>query len=185
MKKNTKYKLLQLGFTYGSRISPKLAAKMAAKFFASTTRFDRPLAEIEYIASAIAVRHKNIYSGHIWGDHGPFILLVHGWNGRGSQMGAFAKPLVEKGFRVVAFDGPAHGDSPGTESNPSEYANFLLSLQNDFAPIHAIVAHSFGSGCSVLAVSRGLSVNKRFCISWPAKYEDGCRRFATICGLTT
>jgi len=37
--------------------------------------------------------------------------MVHGWNGRGAQLGAFAPELVRVGFRVVTFDTPAHGRS--------------------------------------------------------------------------
>ena len=47
-----------------------------------------------------------------WGA-GPSVLLVHGWEGRGAQLGALVDPLVAAGYRVVALDGPAHGDSPG------------------------------------------------------------------------
>ncbi len=184
MKKKTQYKLLQLAFSYGSRLAPRLAAKKAAQFFASTTRFDRPTAEIEFLETAKQIKFKNIYSGHIWGETGPYVLLVHGWNGRGSQMGAFARPLVEKGFRVIAFDGPAHGDSPGNESNPGEYADFIVGLQNEFSPVHAVIAHSFGSGCAVLAAKRGLRINKIVLIACPARYEDVCRRFAKTIGLT-
>ena len=41
-----------------------------------------------------------------WGS-GPTVLLVHGWEGRGSQLSAFAPALVKAGFRVVAVDMPA------------------------------------------------------------------------------
>lgn len=184
MKKQTQLKFLKLAFTYGSKILPKLAAKKAAKIFATTTRFARPAAEIAFLESSKPTLLNNTFVGHIWGEVGPYILLVHGWNGRASQMGAFAKPLVEMGYRVIAFDGPAHGDSPGTESNPSEFANFILSTQNQFSPIHAVIAHSFGSGCAVLAVKRGLKVQKLVLIACPAYYEDVCRHFAKVIGLT-
>ena len=45
-----------------------------------------------------------------WGE-GPTVLLVHGWEGRGSQMAAFAAPLAEAGFRAVAFDAPGAASS--------------------------------------------------------------------------
>src|SRR5688500_15132227 len=50
-----------------------------------------------------------VVRGHVWGT-GPAVYLVHGWGGRGSQLGSFVEPLLAGGFRVVMFDAPAHGD---------------------------------------------------------------------------
>src|SRR3954465_12098288 len=38
-----------------------------------------------------------------WGG-GPLVYLVHGWGGEGPHLAMFVKPLVEAGYRVVAFD---------------------------------------------------------------------------------
>jgi pimeloyl-ACP methyl ester carboxylesterase len=40
-----------------------------------------------------------------WGS-GPAVLMVHGWEGRGSQFHSFMPPLSASGFRVVAMDCP-------------------------------------------------------------------------------
>jgi alpha-beta hydrolase superfamily lysophospholipase len=48
---------------------------------------------------------------------GPTILLVHGWNGHAAQLRAFVSPLVDAGYRVVAFDQPAHGQSSGARTH--------------------------------------------------------------------
>lgn len=86
-------------------------------------------------------------------------------------MGAFAEPLVQNGFRVVAVDGPAHGDSKGVLTHVGEYSQFLIDIQKTLGPYKAIIAHSFGAGCSVLAASRGLSVEKLILIAGPSRYE--------------
>jgi pimeloyl-ACP methyl ester carboxylesterase len=39
------------------------------------------------------------------------VLLMHGWGGWRGQVAAFVKPLTEAGFRVVAADALSHGDS--------------------------------------------------------------------------
>ena len=45
-----------------------------------------------------------------WGEDGPAVLLMHGWGGARAQMTGFVIPLLDAGYRVVAFDQPAHGE---------------------------------------------------------------------------
>ena len=52
-----------------------------------------------------------------WGSAGPNILLMHGWGGSRAQMTGFVEPLVSAGYRVVAYDQPAHGESDGKLTN--------------------------------------------------------------------
>ena len=63
----------------------------------------------------------------IWGE-GPAILLVHGWGGRGAQLAAFVPPLVAAGHTVVAFDGPAHGDSPGRRATLLDFRDAIRAV---------------------------------------------------------
>ena len=45
---------------------------------------------------------------------GPPVYLVHGWGGQRAHLAVFVKPLVEAGYRVIAFDLPSHNESdPG------------------------------------------------------------------------
>ena len=44
---------------------------------------------------------------------GEVVVLAHGWNGRASQFATLVRELVSEGYRVAAFDAPAHGDSAG------------------------------------------------------------------------
>ncbi len=87
-----------------------------------------------------------------WGE-GPTILLVHGWSGNRAQLRGFVPPLVDAGFRVVAFDFPAHGDTPGVTTNILEMTDALQEVAVNEGPFHAILAHSFGT----LAVSNLLA----------------------------
>ena len=47
-----------------------------------------------------------------WGNSSPSVLLMHGWGGSRAQMTGFVEPLLKAGYRVVAYDQPAHGDIP-------------------------------------------------------------------------
>ncbi|MFW6193451.1 MAG: alpha/beta hydrolase [Gemmatimonadota bacterium] len=63
---------------------------------------------------------------YAWGEEGPTVLLVHGWSSHTGHMTGFVDPLLRRGFRVVAFDGPAHGRSPGARTDIFELRPTLV-----------------------------------------------------------
>src|ERR1700730_6295691 len=87
-------------------------------------------------------------------SRGP-VLLVHGWTSEASFMTAFIEPLRRSGLRVVAFDFPAHGLSPGRRTNLAECARALYGVCRHYGPVHAVVAHSFGGFVSLLVAEGG------------------------------
>lgn len=165
-------KLQVAGLRAGSWIFPKLAAQGALDLFLTPQRVPRPASEQELYASS----KKYVLGGGIaayeWGpEKGPLVVLVHGWSGRGTQMAAFAPALTAAGYRVVALDGPAHGASEGTQTNVGDYSQFLVNVQKELGDFEAVIAHSFGAGCSVLAVAKGLRAEKLVLVAGPAHYE--------------
>jgi pimeloyl-ACP methyl ester carboxylesterase len=80
-----------------------------------------------------------------WGSHGPAVLLLHGWGGARAQMTGFVDPLLFAGYRVVAYDQPAHGESDGRLTNLLEIAPSMDLIAEREGPFHAILAHSFGT----------------------------------------
>lgn len=141
-------------------VSPQLAAQLAVRAMFRTTRrrpdaFETAVSEraerlrIEGPHGAIAVQR--------WGQ-GPLVVLVHGWNGRGSQLGAFVEPLVQAGFRVVAFDAPGHGGSDGNSSSMVRFADafdaVVDAMKPFFQPLAAVIAHSMGGAAVTFALSR-------------------------------
>lgn len=157
-----------------SKIAPGFTARIAFHFFATPIRIPRPESEKIWYEKSKKYFLKSGIAAFEWGNEkDPLVMLIHGWNGRGTQIASFALPLVEKGFRVVALDGPAHGISPGKMTNPSHFAQFIEESQKELSEsgAHAVIAHSFGGGCSVLAASRTLKVKKLVLIASPAFYD--------------
>jgi hypothetical protein len=68
--------------------------------------------------------------------------------------------MVAAGFRVVAFDAPAHGQSSGTLSSAPAIAEGIRAVEAREGPFHAIVAHSLGALASTCAQGRGVEVRK-------------------------
>ncbi|WP_455205338.1 alpha/beta hydrolase, partial [Kaarinaea lacus] len=162
-------KWLHIKFRVLETIWPALAARQAYRLWFSTPRFKEPSREAQWRQSAevLSMEHElGPISVYRWGQ-GPVVVLVHGWSGRGPQLGAFAAPLVKKGFSVVAFDAPGHGQTPGDSTNVFQLADVLTAVNRKYGPATAVVAHSFGVVVSVYAMSQGLGVDKAVCISAP------------------
>src|SRR3712207_4154199 len=75
---------------------------------------------------------------------GPTVLLLHGCGDHAARMGAFVDPLTRRGLRVLAFDLPAHGSSPGRTTDLYQVGTALETVLAD-EPVVAAVAHSLGA----------------------------------------
>ena len=115
---------------------------------------------------------------------GPTILLVHGWADRAAGLGAFIEPLVRRGFSVVGVDLPAHGESPGTQTNAFEIAEALVDIQRELGGVDAVVAHSIGALMTVVAMDDGLDVGRVVLVAPLTRAEHAVDRFAAIFRLS-
>ena len=173
---------IRLFFAILGRISPALAGHFAAKLFCRPRHHGRPDRERTLIARGTPVPLPNGLNATAWGA-GPVVLLVHGWEGRGAQLGAFVDPLVAAGYRVVALDGPAHGDSTGTSVTGPEFAQAIETARETIGPFAAVIAHSFGGFISLLAASRGLAADRLVVIGSPSSVPEVLREFQALIAL--
>jgi pimeloyl-ACP methyl ester carboxylesterase len=102
-----------------------------------------------------------------FGGSGPAVLLVHGWGGRGGQLGAFVGPLCAAGFSVVTFDGPAHGRSTGRTSSAVQHAVAVRAVADAIGGVSGAVAHSMGAASAALALRDGWPVEALVLVAPP------------------
>jgi len=114
---------------------------------------------------------------------GPAVLLVHGWEGQPEDFAFLFPVLVEAGYRVVAFDLPAHGASEGVMASIPVCATSLLRIEEFTGALHAVIGHSVGALAAVRAAEMGLAADKLVLIATPARYEYCARTFAAEAGL--
>ena len=158
-------------FRLADLVSPGLAGRIARDlWFAVPPRMaparlpDGGVAfEVESLGAAVR--------GHVWGA-GPVVYLVHGWGGRGSQLASFVEPLLSRGFRVVMFDAPAHGDSDPGPAGPGrthgvEFGKALDAVFARFGPADAVVAHSLGAISTYLTLRFGWLSTRRLVLLAP------------------
>lgn len=104
-------------------------------------------------AAALAGARRRSVAGPVgpvavyeWGDPTwPAVVLVHGWEHRAAFWGAWVQPLLTAGYRVVALDAPAHGESAGRQVDMVDFAGAVGVVLASVGPLHAVVAHSFGA----------------------------------------
>lgn len=168
------------------RFAPEGAAWLAERVFLRPRRLERPTRERSLLARA--KRFEVPFEGQRlaaweWGRGERAVLLVHGWSGRGAQLGSFVEPLVAAGLRVVAFDAPAHGDSPGREIALVPFSRAVLAVAEAAGPVHGVVAHSFGAAATTIALSRGLDAEAAVFLAPFAEIEVALARFERMFAL--
>jgi pimeloyl-ACP methyl ester carboxylesterase len=140
--------------------SDALLGELAASIYLHPTREGRKVPrELAYLQAARRVTLATSSGGLAawwWGrDDAPLVGLLHGWEGHGAQLGAFAAPLVAAGFRVLTFDAPGHGDSPGDECSAPLIGRLALEIEREAGPFHSFVAHSMGAAAAAMAATHG------------------------------
>jgi pimeloyl-ACP methyl ester carboxylesterase len=126
------------------------------------------LTTAEPITMSLDARKLALFS---WGE-GPLVLLIHGWSGHAGQMTEFVAPLTSAGYRVVAVDLPAHGQSGGQLSSVVHFAKAIRAVADRLGPVDAIVSHSLGGGGVIQAFLGGLTAKRAVLISPPAQFHD-------------
>ncbi|SDS10005.1 Alpha/beta hydrolase family protein [Halopseudomonas sabulinigri] len=134
--------------------------QQACRAFSRPRRIAASPAEQELLAQASHSVHRHADQEiQVWTlGSGPRVLLVHGWDSRGSHLAAFVEPLLRAGFAVTLFDLPAHGDSSGDHSSVVHASQALLSLTRELGDVQAVIAHSIGSAAALIAFQQGLQV---------------------------
>jgi pimeloyl-ACP methyl ester carboxylesterase len=147
-----------------SLLVPELASALAERLFLTPPRAGASSAIDLVDARGAAFEHKRrAIATWEWGwrdAERPAVLLAHGWGGHAAQMRPFVFPLLAAGYRVVAFDQPAHGVSEGRITGLPDFADVLASLAARCGPVHGVIAHSLAAAAATYAVSRGLRIRR-------------------------
>lgn len=170
---------------FGS-IFPGLTAKIALKLMlaprgkAKHKVSDKTLESAKISEMLIG---KNILKIYEWGAGEKTALLIHGWESRGTAMRSLVNPLVEKGFRVIAFDGPAHGNSTGKTTHIPEFSEAVAAIIRRAGNVEVVITHSFGGVCLTYASSKlmpEIILPKVVMIAVPMNFEDILKKVFTI-----
>ncbi len=178
---------LRLAVSLLQALAPGLLVAVGERLFLRTRRYPVPARETRALEGAEERRLATPFGPlpiWVWGEPGPTVLLVHGWEGRGSQLALFAGPLVAAGFRVVTYDAPGHGAAPGRSSSLVLMGRALAEVARAWGPPTGVVAHSAGAVAATWAVALGLPVERLVYVAPGADLVGYSRRFASGLGLS-
>jgi pimeloyl-ACP methyl ester carboxylesterase len=119
-----------------------------------------------------------------WGFGPKKALLIHGWEGRAANFAALIPLLVDRGYTVIGFDAPSHGNSSKAPTSFFDYSELTAEYLNQ-GPFDLFVSHSFGSVPLTLALSQkpGYPVNHMFMVTTPDRFEDRVIQVVNMMGL--
>ena len=169
-------------FSAARWLAPELAGAWAERLFLTPPRpryagasaidlLDARSALVEHKGRAIATWQ--------WGKNdAPAVLLAHGWGGNAAQMRGFVYPLLSAGYRVIAYDQPAHGVSAGKLTGLPDFAEVFAELAWHYGGVKAVIGHSLGAAAAALAHARGLPLESVVLVAPPADLVGYSRRFA-------
>lgn len=127
--------------------------------------------------------HVRVHAGGDWlagwtVGEGPTVLLVHGWGGNSTDLAAVAGRLAAVGLRAVAVDLPAHGRSPGEQTDLHRLGAAVRGVGGALGDdLVAVVSHSLGGVAVTLALRDGLDVDRVAFIAPPARLETAAEGF--------
>ncbi|MDR2221265.1 MAG: alpha/beta hydrolase [Flavobacteriaceae bacterium] len=160
--------------------SIKLAAKYAQNLFVTPIKFAPPKREKEMLEKSIINKivvpslKKDIivYQYGTNKTANKTALLIHGWNGRGTQLITVATMLMRQGYNIISFDAPGHGQSPKTKTNMTEFIATAFEVEKQFGPFDLIVGHSLGGMTTINALKDGLKTKRAVIIGSGDVVED-------------
>ena len=169
------------------RVSPSLAARISVEMLFRPLSTARGKKEEDFWKTGKPIEFLSGCHGRVFGTGGErCVWILHGWKSRGSKLKKLITACVDKGCEVVAWDGPAHGDSPGKRSSLAPYTQILVAdINNSEKKPDAIMGHSFGGAASAYACQLGITPKLLVLISAASSTVGVFERYWDFIGLGT
>ena len=153
-------------------LAPGLAARWAESLFCTPPRHRPRPADDEFLArgtrSVIRWSGGELAAWEWAPADRPLVVLSHGWGSRAGRLSPLALALVGAGFRVLAYDAPAHGGSSGRFASLPEFARAVGAVGEAVGPVYGVVGHSLGGAAVAMALRGGLRAERVVLIAPPA-----------------
>jgi pimeloyl-ACP methyl ester carboxylesterase len=177
--------LVRAYFAVASRLFPGVAPRQAERLFTMPPRYaGRRAQPVDARRETVVAGSRSLAVWQAGALAAPSVLLVHGWGGRGVQLGSLVAPLLARGYRVVWFDQPGHGESEGGAVALPDFVRALEALAATHGPFDAAIGHSLGAAAIGVALRRGLRLGRVVFVSAPSSINEHARNFARLLGIT-
>jgi pimeloyl-ACP methyl ester carboxylesterase len=144
-----KYAPRVIGFQLSSLflINPDKALLKAYKLFSTPRKGQIKPEQEDFLnpAKTTSIEHDShkIQTYH-WKGEGKTVILIHGWDSNTHRWKDLIEELKKENYNIVAFDGPAHGNSQGKLLNVPLYSKCLDRMLKLYQPAF-VIGHSVGA----------------------------------------
>ncbi len=171
-----------------SFFSDKWATRYAFRLFVTPVKFPLPKREIPMDTFSVKYpmelpKCKKDIMVYENGSGSKKALIIHGWNGRGTQLFSIVKELVNLGYTVVSFDAPGHGKASRNKSQMIEFMEAVFILERKYEHFDVVIGHSLGGMTAMNCLSRGFKAQKAVIIGSGDVIEDVIADFIRMIGL--
>ena len=152
-----------------SFFSDKLAVQFAMKLFVTPIKFPTPNRELNMekkskIFALELPKAKKDFVVYENGNGSKKALIIHGWNGRGTQLTSIVKELIEMDYTVISYDAPGHGKSSKTFALMTDFMEAAFVLERYYKGFDLVVGHSLGAMSTINVLGRGFNAKKAITI---------------------
>lgn len=180
---------IQLSLGTLGRLAPGPAARLGIALSRRPLRYPRRPWEEAGLTAAESLRlpgprgEAAAYEWRPTGSPSGTVLMLHGWEGRGSQFALLGPLLAARGLRAVAIEAPGHGQSPDGDGGPQEWIDTVRLAAEELGPLAGIAAHSLGCIASTVALDHGVAPERLAFFAPPAYLRPRMETAADRLGL--
>lgn len=171
-----------------SFFSNDLAVKFAIKLFITPIKFATPNRELKMeknskIFPLELSKAKKDFVVYENGNGNKKALIIHGWNGRGTQLASLAKELIDLDYTVISFDAPGHGKSNKNTAVMTEFMEAAFVLERYYKQFDLVIGHSLGAMTTINILSRDFKAKKAVIIGCGDEITNIIKDFLKSIGL--
>lgn len=174
-----------------SALAPERAVDIAARHFSTPPRFEHTPRERELLSTGtrydVHSKRGRLAAWRFGRTDRPAIVLVHGWGGRGAQLGAFVPALLDAGYQAIVFDHAGHGLSEGAHSTLVHFGDGLAAVVEDAeargSSVHGFIGHSLGAAAVSVFLNDTRREARAVLVAPPTSVERYSGYFARRLGI--
>ncbi|WP_281847663.1 alpha/beta fold hydrolase [Olleya namhaensis] len=180
-------KIIGNGLNAVSYVAPKYASAKALDIFATPRqgRFkDKHQAFLDTAKQHTLNYDNNTIQTYNWAGTKKTILLAHGWESNTFRWKKLVEALQLLDYNIVSLDGPAHGNSSGTQFNAILYSEFLNVAAKHYKA-NVIIGHSVGGMASVFFQHKyqNDSLQKMILLGAPSEFTNVFKNYVNMLGF--
>jgi pimeloyl-ACP methyl ester carboxylesterase len=174
-----------------SALAPQRAVDIAARHFSTPPRFEHTARERELLSTGtrydVQSKRGRLAAWRFGRTDRPAVVLVHGWGGRGAQLGAFVPTLLEAGYQAILFDHAGHGLSDGAHSTLVHFGDGLAAVVEDAeargSVVYGFIGHSLGAAAVSVFLNDTRRAARAVLVAPPTSVERYSGYFARRLGI--